>query len=491
MAHSTRLSLLLASPAAQEILNPLTPQLEQLLSLIDTFRSQPITPQATHAFESQLQVLLRQLGLRICADTFNHLEPQNPQDMPARLQHQGQHYRRRQPTRNHLATAFGSFTLHRFLYEDREPGQPCLFPLEQQLGLVAGAATPALAERAAALLAQHTQKQTLAILKAEHDVSWSVDTLRKVTAAMADNLESQRLPAQTEQVLTWLQQAQNSHGRNKPVLVAGRDGIHLPEGDEGYHEGALATLSVQDRKGKRLGTVYVGGMPQPGQRTLSEQLTALIEEVLRQWRGPLPRLAYVTDNGHHPLEYFHQVLTRMRHPRSGKVLVWHRVSDYYHVSQYLSKMAEALFGATAQAKQWAGRMRRWLKEKGGLKRVLISATYHHQQQRLSRKRQEAYEQAYGYLRGHRQGMDYARYRQLGIPLGSGVTEAGCKIVFTQRLKRSGMRWQGEGGQVVVTLRVLLLSGVWQAAVALWLKHDCGLSTRVQPLNDPNNTKNVA
>jgi len=37
-------------------------------------------------------------------------------------------------------------------------------------------------------------------------------------------------------------------------------------------------------------------------------------------------------------------------------------------------------------------------------------------------------------------------------------------VFTQRLKRSGMRWDKESGQVIVDLRTLYLSGVWQDVV---------------------------
>ena len=57
-------------------------------------------------------------------------------------------------------------------------------------------------------------------------------------------------------------------------------------------------------------------------------------------------------------------------------------------------------------------------------------------------------------------MDYARYRRQGLPLGSGVTEAACKTLFSQRLKRSGMSWHKESAQVVVDLRVLYLSGIW-------------------------------
>lgn len=474
MDYSILLASLLATPDA----TPLLPLLQKVLShcqhfadLIGAFRNGPITPAATHDFECQLQHELRQLGLDLCDWTFNHLEPDDRQQLPSRLDCDGERYRCRDRSPNDIATLFGPVTLRRYLYEDLEPGNPCLFPLEKQLGIVAGAATPALAERAAWWFAQYPQGGTLAVLARDHDIRWSKDTLRQVTAAVACGLEQHRLTVQVDQVLDWLAEAQASRGRYRPSLVAGRDGIHLPmRGRQPYKEGATATLSVYNRRGKRVGTVYLGRMPQPGQTTLSEQLTALLEEVLRRWLGPLPRLAYVTDMGSHPTSYFRTVLSRQRHPRTGERLEWQRIGDYYHAAGYLGKMAEALFGDTQQKHKWLRRMRRRLKEKDGVKRVLQSATYHAQERGLSGQRQELYQEGYRYLRRYRKCLRYWEYRAVGLPLGSGVTEAACKTVFTQRLKQSGMRWEVSGGQVVVTLRVVLLSAVWDAAVARWL--DC-------------------
>jgi hypothetical protein len=76
------------------------------------------------------------------------------------------------------------------------------------------------------------------------------------------------------------------------------------------------------------------------------------------------------------------------------------------------------------------------------------------------------------LQRRRQHLRYAEYRRLGLPLGSGVTEAACKTVFTQRLKLSGMRWQKAGAQLILTLRVILLSGVWQATYQRTLEARC-------------------
>ena len=203
-------------------------------------------------------------------------------------------------------------------------------------------------------------------------------------------------------------------------------------------------------------------MPESGQPTLSTQLTALLNEVLRRWQGPLPRLEYVTDGGYHPTEYFEQVLRPMVHPRTGAPLAWQWVLDYYHACGYISKLAEVLFGAgSGQAARWAHKMRHWLKEKRhGIFRVLHSAAAHRHLWELSDEEAKDYDRAYNYLRQRMTHMDYAGYRRQGLAIGSGITEAACKIVFTQRFKQSGMSWSLEGGQVIVDLRVIWLSGVW-------------------------------
>ena len=58
-------------------------------------------------------------------------------------------------------------------------------------------------------------------------------------------------------------------------------------------------------------------------------------------------------------------------------------------------------------------------------------------------------------------MQYQSYRRQPLPIGSGSTEAACKVVFTQRLKCSGMSWTIKGGQIILDLRVIRLSGVWE------------------------------
>ena len=77
-------------------------------------------------------------------------------------------------------------------------------------------------------------------------------------------------------------------------------------------------------------------------------------------------------------------------------------------------------------------------------------------------------------------MDYAARREAGDPIGSGVTEAGCKVIFNQRMKQSGMRWKRRSGQWIVDLSTACRSGLWDT---IW-KH--GLEDfRVLPETDHN------
>jgi hypothetical protein len=480
MDHATVFATLLATPFAASLL-PLTlrllPVISQVAQQIVAFRAAEPTPSACHRFETQLQATLRELGRILVEWTYNHLEPDDRQLMPGHLRLDGDWYRRRAKTPNRgVATLFGTITLWRYLYQPIHGVERSIFPLEIRLGLAAGRATPALAERAARAAADSTQGTVLSDLRREHAVAWSVATLRAVIAWTWDGMAPQFHDAQVARVLAWLEQARASRGSRKPVLAAGRDGVFVPiRGDDSYREAATATLSVYDRAGVRLGTVYLGRMPEPGQGALSDQLTRLITAVLAGWSGPLPRLAYITDAGHHPTEYYERVLSRMEHPcRPGERLEWEWVIDFYHVCNYIYDLSETLFRDARRARAWARKMCRWLKEKPrAINRILHSAAAL-RSRRLVVGQGAAYRKAYGYLRDHIGHLDYTEYRRNHLPIGSGVTEAACKTVFSQRLKRSGMAWSEEGGQRIVDLRVIDLSGVWSQV------HQSYLQSKILP-----------
>jgi hypothetical protein len=63
---------------------------------------------------------------------------------------------------------------------------------------------------------------------------------------------------------------------------------------------------------------------------------------------------------------------------------------------------------------------------------------------------------------HADQMQYADYLAAGLPIGSGVTEAGCKELIKARFCRSGMRWNSDSGAKVLQLRAIRLSDQWDS-----------------------------
>ncbi len=71
------------------------------------------------------------------------------------------------------------------------------------------------------------------------------------------------------------------------------------------------------------------------------------------------------------------------------------------------------------------------------------------------------DKALGYFETNAERMRYAQFRALGLFVGSGAVEAGCRAVVAQRLKLSGMRWTVRGASAIVSLRCQEASGRWE------------------------------
>ena len=419
MQDATRVNRYLAimvRMTSQELLLEVCGVLLGIARLMHRFRRGEISPITMLQFECELQDLLRELGRRIVQWTINDLEPGEQSDMPGQFRWDGEYYRRhpKSPMRS-LNCLFGPIKLFRYCYQPLETCGRCLFPLQIQLGIVAGVATPALADRVARGAADLTQRQLLDQLRS-HRVVWGVGTLRNVTHAMAEMLSVHRQEAQVQKVLGWLKQAAESKGPRRPTISVGRDGVMIPIVKQShYKEACTATLSVLDRCGRRIGTVYLGQMPEPHQTTLGTELTALLSEVLKRWDGLLPRLNYVTDCGHHPTVYFEDVLCKMANPRRPtELLEWEWIVDYYHACQYVATLAEAIFGPGRAAFAWSAKQRKILKEQsGGIFRVLRSAGALRTTRGLIGS-EEDYARAYRYLRHRASKMDYRNYRRLRL-----------------------------------------------------------------------------
>jgi hypothetical protein len=158
----------------------------------------------------------------------------------------------------------------------------------------------------------------------------------------------------------------------------------------------------------------------------------------------------------------------------GAVWIWNladlhfpgaiQIVDLYHARQHLWAVAALLFpNDSDRQKRWLVPAQRLL-DQGQIERLVkrLRKIESEDQEVIQKLSVEA---EYFERNAHR--MRYPEFRKLGLFVGSGVVEAGCKTVIASRLKRSGMFWTVAGANAIIALRCSLLNGrfenYWEAA----------------------------
>jgi len=135
----------------------------------------------------------------------------------------------------------------------------------------------------------------------------------------------------------------------------------------------------------------------------------------------------------------------------------HQIVDLYHARQHYIEVGKMFFvDEPKKLHQWLHKREKQL-DKGDTSAVVRALC------RLESDSGHACEirdKAIAYFRNNAHRMQYGKYRALGLFVGSGVIEAGCKTVVGQRLKRSGMHWSINSANSIVALRCLFLGNQW-------------------------------
>ena len=137
------------------------------------------------------------------------------------------------------------------------------------------------------------------------------------------------------------------------------------------------------------------------------------------------------------------------------------VVDFYHAAEHLKSGLDACDGqGNAKGRAHYEKLRHLLRHDcAGVEKVIRSLNH----LRRTHPGNKRIAEVLGYLRNNRHRMGYAEAKARHLPIGSGVVEAACKTLVTQRLKRSGMRWRHAGGQAILTLRALIQSKRFDSA----------------------------
>jgi hypothetical protein len=133
------------------------------------------------------------------------------------------------------------------------------------------------------------------------------------------------------------------------------------------------------------------------------------------------------------------------------------ILDWYHAAEHVCDFAKVWHAHDDEARsQWQHDAKEILYEQGG-EALLAHLGAIELPPGASADVHEELRKLIGYFENNRHRTDYPTYRRNGWDIGSGPTEAGCKIIG-ERLKGSGMRWVEDGAVTVAALRALYVSG---------------------------------
>ena len=124
-----------------------------------------------------------------------------------------------------------------------------------------------------------------------------------------------------------------------------------------------------------------------------------------------------------------------------------QIVDLYHAREHLHELADLLAFIVTDPPTWLQQRLTDL-DNGDIEALCTAARLYH----LSGPAAHELDKAIAYFQTNAHRMRYAYYRSLGMFVGSGVVEAGCKTVLGARLKQSGMHWTTRGATAITTLR---------------------------------------
>lgn len=332
-------------------------------------------------------------------------------------------------------TPYGEIHLYRHVYQASQGGKTYC-PLERAACIIVYS-TPKFAKMVSSKYSSHGGRIVQQDLHENHGRYISRSYIKDISDAVGQ--------IALDKADTWTY-APPTPPEQVTVISFGLDGTCLFLSDDGWRQAMVGTIGFYGKEGERLDTIYLSAAPEYGK----EKFTRLFEQEICAVKRRYAAAEYVgiadgaKDNW-----------TFLAHHTTCQIL------DFFHASEYITTVADILYRKKAKRVQWfTDRCHKLKHEQNGAQELLEEfVTY--RQKRLSQQKQEQLERAITYFTNYHSLMKYSEYRKKNYPIGSGITEAACKVIVKQRLCHSGMKWKPQGAESVLCLRALnYSSGRW-------------------------------
>lgn len=386
-----------------------------------------------------LEHSLRETSQGMCRDVLRWLLALPGLRVPGDAPRPGEHRIGKQERTAH--TLFGGIPLVRNYYHNPAEGVG-RFPMDEALGLIDGY-TPGLATLIGRCAAEHPFQGAAASFRAYTGLTVAARQFPRLAEYIGPRAEQ------------FLRSSISSGEPIPPRVYVATDGTGAP----------LCHAELKDRKGRqpdgtaqtheiKIGAIF-SQHPVAGQKPWRDlDSTTYVATTLRcEPFGEMMRtefcrrfagatdVAFLGDGAAWNWE-----LQRVFFPMALGIV------DFYHAAEHVTKIVD--FVEDHHSPTGRKRRKRWVKLllRGHLDLFLAEA-----RKAIPPAKAQEGEKALDYFEKNRDRMRYRYFRDRGYFIGSGVVEAACKTIVTQRFKGAGMHWSERGLSHILSIRTALLS----------------------------------
>lgn len=326
-------------------------------------------------------------------------------------------------------TPYGETRISRHVYQSHSGGKT-FCPLEHDARIII-TSTPRFAKIVSSKYSMGSTESVRKDLSDNHDRP----TNRKTLQTISDAVGSVALAKE----VTWGYLPNPKELEKVETLSFGLDGTCMQMRSDGWREAMAGTITLYNGNGERLHTTYLAAPPEYGKNIFLTNL----EESISKTKNLFPSATTIglADGAKENWIFLNKFSD-------------HQVIDFYHVTEYLGAYSKVVYTDIAEQKQWLKESCHNLKNKIGGAMRLLHEIENESKFKHKKKDQEIINKTLIYFKNNIKKMKYKKMLDINAPIGSGVTEAACKVIVKERMCKAGMRWNNDGAQVVLKLRTM-------------------------------------
>ena len=347
-------------------------------------------------------------------------------------------------------TPYGKIVLPRYIYQSQSGGKT-FCPLENDARIIT-TSTPRFAKMISSKYSFGGARTVKKDLRENHCRDINVSTLQDIAEAVG------LIALAKEESWEYIPRPKEVG----PIgsISIGIDGACMRMKDDGWREAMTGTIALYDQDGNRVHTTYVAAPPEYGKGKFLKSMREKMNKVAELFPGSTT--VGLADGAKGNWEFLNS-------------LTEYQILDFYHATEYLGSFSKATIKKDSKRKEWMKQSCHNLKHKSGAATRLLNHMGNQLSTNLSKSNKQEVQRAAIYFSNNRHRMKYKKMRDMNLPIGSGVTEAACKVIIKERMCKSGASWADKGAGIVLKLRCMNnTEGHWSS---FWSRVDkCGYST---------------